>query len=171
MPWNVNENDILDFEEDLQQYISYGGSSPIENYIDRFSSLSSLLSFGGAAEPLGTNPPTNAQRFQWQDEHCQREQTERQQQQERPQIGQREQEQQQAERQAPRQRDRQQQQLQRQQRQQQQPFLLQQQRSIFGYPRARRQEQSAPARAAVNNENDDAEQELRAGQGRSQPRR
>ncbi|XP_037515301.2 uncharacterized protein LOC119391716 [Rhipicephalus sanguineus] len=154
VPWNVNENDILDlgdFEEDLQQYISYRGSSPIENYIDGYGALPSHLSFGGAVDALGTNPPIHAQRFQWQDEHRQRLRTERQQRQEHAQIEESEEEQQVAERQGPRQ-----------QRQQQERSLLQQQRSLFGYRRTRRQDQSEAVRAAATNENPDAEQAQRA---------
>ncbi|KAL1466295.1 hypothetical protein MTO96_042836 [Rhipicephalus appendiculatus] len=158
MPWNVNENDIPDledFEEDLQQYIAYRGSSPIENYIGGYSALSSVLSFGEAVEALGANPVTHAQRFQWQDEHRQRQQAESQLQ-GHPQTRPREQEQQQAERQAARE-----------QRQQQAQFLPQQQRSFFGYTRSRRYEQLATARTAVTYENHDAEQEQRAGHDRA----
>ncbi|KAL1466296.1 hypothetical protein MTO96_042837 [Rhipicephalus appendiculatus] len=155
MPWNVNENDIADFEdfeEDLQQYISYRDSSPIENYIDGYNALSSLLSFGGALEAPGTNPPSHIQHFQRQQER---------------QIGQREKEQQLEQRQAPQRQERQQQhQLQRQQRQQQQQFLLQTQRILLGYPHSRRQEQSVPGRGAATSENHDAEQEQRAGADR-----
>ncbi|KAL1471248.1 hypothetical protein MTO96_023759 [Rhipicephalus appendiculatus] len=158
MPWNVNESDIPYFEdfEELQQFISYRGSSPIENCIDGYSALPSLLSSGGAVEALGTDPPIHAQRFQSEHRQCQ--QAEREQPQLHRQLELGEHEEQVAERPAPR--HQQQHQLERQQRQQKQRFLLQQQRSLFGYPRMRRQEQSEPGRAAAN----DAEQEQRMGQ-------
>lgn len=181
MPYNVNENDILDyedFEEDLQQYITYQRSWAIENCVNGYSALSSsLLSFGGALEAL---PPTNAHRFQRQDMHRQRQQRERQQEQRR-QPGQRQQEQQSAERPIPRQQHQENQQRQQQeqqenqqreeqldqQQQRQQQFLLQRQRSLFRrYPRMRRQERSTPARTEDANENGAPEQEQRTGQDR-----
>lgn len=166
MPWNVNENDILDFEdfeEDLQHYFTYRASSPIESFVEGYSAF---LSLGGAAEALGDNPPARSQRFQLLDAHRQRQQRERQQQQlqleqEDQQVGRQRQQQQQIPRQL-----QQQQQQQHQQRQQQ--LLLQHQRSIFRYPRLRRQEGSVSVRAAsaATNENPDAEKEQTTGQDR-----
>lgn len=175
MPYNVNENDILDyedFEEDLQQYITYHRSWAIDNCVNGYSTLSSsLLSFGGALE---APPPTNTHRFQWQDIHRQRQQRERQQEQHR-QLGQRQQEHQAAERPIPRQHHQENQQRQQreqeqldQQQQRQQQFLVQRQRSLFRrYPRMRRQERSAPARTEDTNETGAPEQEQRTDQDRS----
>ncbi|KAL1426677.1 hypothetical protein MTO96_018146 [Rhipicephalus appendiculatus] len=131
-------------------------------------SAASLPSLGRGLEALGINSPIDAQRLQWQGDHRQRQQTERQQ--KHPQIGQREQERQQVERRAPLQQQqgqspRQQRQQQHQQQQRQHQFLLEQ-CSHLGCPRTHRHELSAPAGVAATRENPDAEREQRAGQRR-----
>ncbi|XP_070384207.1 uncharacterized protein [Dermacentor albipictus] len=171
MPWNVNESDVVDFEdfeEDLQNYISYRASSPVESFVEGCSALSSFLSLGGAAEAMGANPPMHAHRFQFLDAHRQRLQQECQPQelpiqQEQQQVGRPLQRQQhRLQRQQQRQQQQQQQHQQQQNQQRQQQLLLQHQRSIFRYPRPRRQEGSMRAASAAN-ENTEAQREPMTG--------
>ncbi|XP_075728719.1 uncharacterized protein LOC142769388 [Rhipicephalus microplus] len=156
MPWNVNENDIPDFEDfqqDLLQYL-YCGSPVTESYTDEYNALSSLFTIGETLEAPGTNPPVHAQPSQWRDEHRQC--------QEGWDTGQCEQGEQHRQPKTSRQQGRQQQQ--RQQRQQQQQFVLQTERSLLSCPHSRRPEQLSPGHCETTSENRDAKQEQKADQ-------
>ncbi|XP_075744618.1 uncharacterized protein LOC142803381 [Rhipicephalus microplus] len=142
VPWDMNDNDMPDFEgfqESLEQYITCGGSSPVENCMDGCSAPSSLLSSGGPEEAVAIDPWMHTQHFQWEDEHHRRQQTEH------HRIRQREQEEQLTEREVPR--------------EQREQFLIEQLRSLLGCPRTRRQEQTASACASATDEKHDADQE------------